>query len=623
MSGAAPVAERSYEGMLGYLHKAEDVVSGVFLVTMAFLPLIQMLARPFGGALPGLTQWVMVLTLWVGFSGAWLATRDHKHLALSTGANLLKGKPELVVRIFTTVVACVATGALAWGAWLSTKAEFGAVESLPPGIPMWVPQLAMPIGYGGVAFRLILAKFESWPLRIAMFVVVGGLLYGCYATSPETAEPLLWVGLMMVLLATLLGAPIYVALGGAALLLFWTEDEPIAAIAAETVRLIKNPIMPTIPLFTFAGYLLAEAKASERLVAVFRALFGSLPGGLAVMTAVVCAFFTTFTGASGVTILALGGLLYPVLKKEGYPENFNVGLLTASGSIGLLFPPSLPVILYAVVAKVPVDKMFVAGIIPGFVLVGAVSLLGVRESKRSKIEKIPFKLEDAKSALWVAKWELAIPLIVIGGIFMGLTTLVEAAALTAAYTLFIEVVIYKDISIRKDLARVGRDCAALIGGVLIILGVAMGFTSYLVDAEVPSQVLEWVQSGIESKIIFLLALNLFLLVVGCLMDIFSALLVVVPLILPIGKHFGIDPIHLGIIFLANLELGFLTPPVGMNLFLASFRFNKPLTSVYRYAIPFLLILVAAVLLITYVPQLTLWPVEWIFGTEPKAPAIEF
>jgi len=325
-----------------------------------------------------------------------------------------------------------------------------------------------------------------------------------------------------------------------------------------------------------------------------------------------------------VTILALGPLLFPVLIKARYPENFSVGLLTASGSIGLLFYPAVPVILYGVVAHQPIDRMFVAGLLPGVVLVSAVSAYGIYTGIRSGEARTRFEIKSALSALNTAKWELAIPVLVGLGFFLGLTTPPEAAAFSAAYVLFVEVVIHKDLSLRRDLLRVGRECAVLVGGVLIILGVAMGFTSYVVDAEIPAQLLDWAKVHVESKWVFLLALNVFLLIVGCLMDIFSALVVVVPLILPLGRHYGVHSIHLGIIFLANLELGFLTPPVGMNLFLASYRFKQPLSRVYRQAVPFLLVLLTAVLVLTYVPELTLAPVRWIFGELPEAdPVIDF
>ncbi len=625
MTSASTTEPRTTSGFFGKVFDVEDGISTAILVLMALLPMIEIPLRMFGLQLPGMLQWVSLLTLWIGFFGAMIAARDKKHLSLSTGSTFLKGKPEYVARLLSVVVAAVTTAALAYGAWFAVKAEMNTTEILPGGIPGWVGALAMPFGYAVIAVRLITSSFKKVLERLAMIAAVCLLLGILYALDVSVAETLLWPLIVVVILATVLGAPIYVTLGAAALLLFWADDEPIAAVAAETVRQIKSPIMPTIPLFTFTGYLLAEANASKRLVRVFRSLFGWLPGGMAVMTALVCAFFTTFTGASGVTILALGGLLYPMLKKEAYPDGFSVGVLTASGSIGLLFPPSLPVILYGVVAHVPIDRMFAAGVLPGLVLVGAISVLGVKTGLRPEVRARAqrFDWREAVAAIREAIWELLLPLIVVGGIFLGLTTLVEAAALTAAYALFVEVVIYKDLSVRRDLVRVGRDCASLVGGVLIILGVAMGLTSYLVDAEIPAAGLEWVKSGIESKYVFLLALNLFLLVVGCLMDIFSALVVVVPLILPIAQHFGVDPIHLGIIFLANLELGFLTPPVGLNLFLASYRFEKPLTQVYRYSLPFLLILIVAVLLITYVPWLTLAPVQWIFGNLPEAPPIQF
>lgn len=593
---------------------------------MALLPILEIVSRQLGANVPGAIQLVSALTMWIGFVGAMLATRQNQHLALSTGIGFLPTPVRRLFEGFSVTIAFVVTAVLTYGAWLAVLAEQSSTALLPGGIPTWIAQLIMPIGYAVVAIRLILFKADGWPMRVATVVVAVALLAWMYSLdieSMESTDLLFWMGLSMILAALAVGAPIYVALGGAALLLFWLEEEPIAAVAAETVRQIKNPTMPTIPLFTFTGYVLAESKASGRLVRVFRALVGWMPGGMALMTALVCAFFTTFTGASGVTILALGGLLYPVLRRDLYPEDFSVGLLTASGSIGLLFPPSLPIILYGVTARVPIDQMFVAGIIPGFVLVGAVSLLGVRAGVKAGAPRPPLDLRELGRAINEAKWELVLPIVVVGGIFTGLTTLVEAAAVTAAYTIFVEVFIYRDLSITKDLPRVARDCSALVGAVLIILGVAMGFTSYLVDAEVPEAALQWVKGDIESKWIFLLALNVFLLLVGCLMDIFSAIVVVVPLILPIGRHFGVDPIHLGIIFLANLELGFLTPPVGMNLFLSSVRFKKPLFRVYGSALPFLAILVLAVLLITYLPALTLAPVQWVFGSLPEAPPIEF
>lgn len=610
-------------GPLRLIHRGEDALNLAILVALTLLPLVEIVIRQLGANVPGAVRWVTTLTLWIGFVGAVLATREGRHLSLSTGGALIPGGIQRKTRLFTFAVAAAVTAVLAYGAYVVVDAERESTEVLPPGVPLYVVLFIMPIGYGMIALRQIFAADRRWSRRLVALGLAVGLV-ALAATRSEEAAEVWWIpALVALLVATVLGTPIYVALGGLALVLFWSDAEPVAAVAAETVRQITSPVMPTIPLFTFTGYLLAESRASERLVRAFNAIFGSLPGGLAVMAAGVCAFFTTFTGASGVTILALGGLLYPALVAARYGERFSIGLLTASGSIGLLFFPSLPVILYGVVAKVPIDRMFIAGLVPGLVLVAAVSILGVRAGLKSEQPRRRFDLGEARGALWDAKYELFIPVVVAGGFFSRYTTLVETAALTAAYTFVVEVFVYRDLSLKRDLVRVARSCASLIGGVLIILGVAMGLTSYLVDADVPASALEWVRGGISSKILFLFVLNLFLLVVGCLMDIFSALVVVVPLILPVAHHFGVDPIHLGIIFLANLELGYLTPPVGMNLFLSSYRFEKPLTDVYRAAVPFLLILFFAVLVITYVPELTLAPVEWIFGDLLEAPPIKF
>jgi tripartite ATP-independent transporter DctM subunit len=413
-----------------------------------------------------------------------------------------------------------------------------------------------------------------------------------------------WPGLLVIAVATILGGPIFAALGGAAALLFMSEAVPIAAVPAETYRLSVSPTLPAIPLFTLAGFLLAEGEASQRLLRFHRAIVGWIPGGTAVVCAVLCAFFTVFTGGSGVTILALGGLLFQALSADRYRERFSLGLLTASGSLGLLLPPALPLILYGIVAQTPIEDLFIGGMLPGLLLVALVAGWGVREGLRSGAGRSAFSWREVGGAVWHAKWELALPFLVLFAIFGGFATLVEAAALTAAYALLVQIFVHRDIPGWRPLLQVFRECNVLIGGVLIILGVALGFTNYLVDAQVPARMLEWVQGYVESPLVFLLCLNAFLLIVGCLMDIFSAIVVVVPLIVPLGVAFGIHPVHLGIIFIANLELGYLTPPVGLNLFLASYRFERPLLEVYRAALPMLAILGVGVLLITYVPPLT-------------------
>jgi len=440
-------------------------------------------------------------------------------------------------------------------------------------------------------------------------LIVGAALY-LVARPPIDPDHLVVPAFLALLLATALGAPVFTALGGAAIILFWGAGEPIASIPVETYRLTVSPTLPTIPLFTLAGYFFAEGGASKRLVRVFRALAGWVRGGPAIATALVCAFFTSFTGASGVTILALGGLLMPVLVQSRYSEKSSLGLLTACGSLGLLFPPSLPVILYGIVSHTPIDRLFLGGFLPGILMLLIVAWWGGREGVRSGVAPQRFDAAEAGRALWDAKWELLLPVIVLAGLFGGVATLVEAAALTALYAFVVETFVYRDLGVRRDAARVMSECGILVGGVLLILGVALGFTNYLIDAQVPARGVLWVKTTISSPLVFLLLLNLFLLVVGCLMDIFSAIVVVAPLIAPMGEAFHIDPVHLGIIFLANMELGYLTPPVGMNLFLSSYRFQKPLMEVYRAVVPMLLVLLFGVLIITYVPALTTLLPRW-------------
>ncbi|MFQ5694298.1 MAG: TRAP transporter large permease, partial [Nitrospinota bacterium] len=478
------------------------------------------------------------------------------------------------------------------------------------GVPVWVVQLVIPIGFLLVALRILLGSCDTWPGKGLTLLLAGSLVaLGIWPPLPPAS--LVAPALILLLGATALGAPVFTALGGSALILFWGADVPIAAIPVEMYTMTVSPTLPTIPLFTLAGYFLAQGGASHRLVRVFQALAGWIRGGPAIVSAAVCAFFTAFTGASGVTILALGGLLMPALLEARYPPRSSLGLLTASGSLGLLFPPSLPVILYAVVAQTPIPDMFLGGILPGFFMLGLAAWWGMRQGARGGVEPRAFDVREAGRAMWEAKWELLLPVVVMVGIFGGFATLVEAAALTALYAFIIQALVHRDVHPVRDTPRVVAEAGVLIGGVLLILGVALGFTSYLVDAQVPARAVHWVTGAIESPLVFLLLLNVFLLIVGCLMDIFSAIVVVVPLIVPIGAAFGIDPIHLGIIFLVNMELGYLTPPVGMNLFLAAYRFEKPLPEVYRAVLPMLLVLLAGVLIITYVPPLTTWLPRWL------------
>lgn len=418
-----------------------------------------------------------------------------------------------------------------------------------------------------------------------------------------------WVILVLLILLALVGAPLFTIIGALALYFFSVEGIDLAAVIIELYRIAETPTLIAIPLFTFAGYMLAESRSAQRLVNLAQAYFGWFRGGLAIVVLVTCAFFTAFTGASGVTIIALGGLLYPMLLKEHYPEKFSLGLVTASGSIGLLFPPSLPIIIYGMTAETSIDKLFIAGVIPGFVLIFILSLYSIFEGRRARVPKVPFNLKQALSATKDAFWELPIPVIIIGGIYSGIITATEAAAVTAVYVFIIEFFIYKDLRLKEHLPTIMRESMILVGAILAIIGVALGLTNYLVDAQVPQKLFEFVQAHVSSTTTFLLILNLFLIIVGMMMDIFSAILVVVPLILPIARAFGIDPVHLGIIFLTNLEIGYLTPPVGLNLFMSSLRFEQPVLSIAKAVLLFIGLELLALLLITYVPALSLWLVE--------------
>jgi C4-dicarboxylate transporter, DctM subunit len=411
---------------------------------------------------------------------------------------------------------------------------------------------------------------------------------------------LLLLGLLLALLA-FNGMPLFAVFGALAMALFYAEGVDISSVAVSMYSVASSPLLVAIPLFTLAGYLFAHSKAPDRLVNLSRALF---PGGLAVVALVACAVFTAFTGASGVTIVAMGGLLLPALLREGYDRKFSLGLVTASGSLGLLFPPSLPIIIYGYVAGVQIDKLFLAGILPGILLLGLLAAYGWYKGRKEGIQSPPHSMAAIKSAVREAAWEIPLPVIVLGGIYGGFITVQEAAALTALYALIVEVFIYRDIPVRK-LPEIFAESVSLVGGILIIIMCSFGFVNYLIDAEVPMRILAWMQHYISSKYTFLLILNLFLLVVGCLMDIFSALIVVVPLIAPVAVGFGVNPVHLGIVFLTNLEIGYLTPPVGLNLFISSFRFKEPVIKLYSASVPFLLLMLLALVIITYAPALSL------------------
>lgn len=416
---------------------------------------------------------------------------------------------------------------------------------------------------------------------------------------------------LLLLLAAALGAPLFAVIAGAAMLGFQSVETPLTVMGIELYRIVDTPILLALPLFTFAGYMLGESRTSVRLVRITQSLIGWMPGGLAIVAFLTCAFFTAFTGASGVTIVALGALLYPALRQAGYQERFSLGLVTTSGSLGLLLPPSLPLILYAVIAQqlpdgsgITIQDVFKAGLLPALVMIGFLSVYGLWITRRFPIPLQKFNAGEVKAALWEAKWELPLPVVILGGIYGGFFAVSEAAAVTALYVIMVECLVYKEIPLRK-LPEIMRESMVMVGAVLLILGVSLALTNWLIEAEVPTRLFEFLKTHIDSRLTFLLLLNVFLLVLGCLLDIFSALVIMVPLLLPVAVGFGVDPVHLGIIFLANMQIGYCTPPVGMNLFMASYRFKKPITELYLATWPFLVVLFAAVLVITYVPWLSL------------------
>ncbi len=594
----------------GILARIENGLSIAVLAVISVMPLVQVVARKWlGGGIPGSIPIVEHLTLWITFLGAALAARSGRLLALST-ADVLPKSWRKNIRIFTSAVGAGITACLCLAAAQLVQVDYEYSARVAWGIPVWVASLIMPLGFAAMTGRLI---WHASDAKLGRFLAALGLLIptvlGFFPSLQESGN-LVWPASIVILVATSLGMPIYSAIGGLALLLFWDDGTPISSVPGETYRLATSPMLPAIPLFTLGGYILAEGGSSKRLMRLSSALVGWMPGGLAIVTTLVLAFFTPLTGASGITILSMGGLLLPVLEKARYPQNTAVGLVTVSGSIGLLFPPSLPVILYAFYAEQPIERLFVGGLLPGFLLVLAVAGWGAHRGWTSGAERTPFNWAEARHALWEGKWELLLPVVVLGGILGGLTTLVEAAAVTVLYAFIVECLIFRDLSITRSLPKVIIESATLIGGFMIILAVALGFTSFLILAEVPMHALDWVQAHIDSPLLFLLALNGLLIIVGALMDIYSAILVIVPLIAPMAVAYGIDPVHLGIIFLANMELGYLMPPMGENLFLSAYRFEQPLSRIYRSTLPYVVILLIAVLLITYVPGLTLWLVQW-------------
>jgi C4-dicarboxylate transporter, DctM subunit len=591
-------------GLAAIARRAENLLLTVSLIALVALPLIEALLRKLiHTGITGGELFVQHFTLIATMVGAAAAARDGQLLTLFEFATFAGPRVRVLCRVWSHWAAAAVTAVLAIASVQFVMSERTAGSELAYGIERWTVQLVLPLGFTLIMARL-LWRASARPVVRAVGALLLAALLACLPWWAGHADFWFAPAFVGLAVAGLAGAPIFAILGGAALLLFWHQGIPIAAVALDHYRMIVNPSLPAIPLFTLAGFLLAAGDGPQRLTRLFQALFGHFRGGVAVAAVIVGAFFTALTGASGVTILALGGVLLPLLTSAHYRERDAIGLVTVSGSAGTLLPPCLPIVLYAIVAKIGIVKMFLGALLPALLMITAVAIWGARRDRRPRASLSPFNARLAWQTIRVAKWDLALPLVVFGSLFGGFATPVEAAALTALYVLLIEVCVHKSLRDWRRLTEVVSHCGALVGGVLLILGVALGLTNYLIDGEWPDRAVAWATHSIHSRWVFLLALNALLLLAGCLMEIWSAIVVLPPVLVPLGIAFGLDPVHLGVIFLANLELGYLTPLVGVNLFYASARFNKPILEVCRDALPLVPILALGVLVITYVPALT-------------------
>ena len=579
----------------------------LFFVLITF-PIFQILSRYINFfSIPASQEIVQHMTLWIGFVGAVIAARSNKLLSIVREPVFKSLKKVSWSQFFVHIFSLSVVFVLSVSYLKMIQIGFQYPDFIAPYIPTWLAQSIIPFGLILIWYQMILTSSENFKYRlfVSTFSTIPTLVL--YFWQFPLANPIiLWSLVIISIVLVAFGLPIFILLASLAIFFFLSEPSDwatnydlISTISDSAYRIVVSPTLAAIPIFTLAGYVLAESNISDRLIKFFKKTLGWLPGSTVLIVVILCTFFTALTGGSGVTILALGAILYPILVHDGYSKRFSLGIITTAGSLGLLFPPSLPAIIYSVTAGINPLELFKQALIPAIFLLCIMFFYGLYMlPKNKKIEK--FNSKNAYNSAKVAKWELAIPLLIVLSLFSGFATLVESAALLVLYVLTIELYIFKDIAV-KDLPKIIIDCSTLVGGVLIILGFAMGFTGYLVDAQIPLKILNFVQGTISSKIIFLLALNILLLIIGCLMDVFSAIIVVVPLIAPLATYFGIDPFHLAIIFIANLELGYITPPVGMNLYLSSYRFEKDMSTIYAATLPFFFIRLIGVIFITYIP----------------------
>jgi tripartite ATP-independent transporter DctM subunit len=594
--------------MNNILNKAIDWLCLFLFFILISFPIFQILGRYINFfSIPASQEIVQHMTLWIGFIGAVIAARSNRLLSVVREPVFNSLEKVSLAQFFVHVVSLSVVFVLSVSYLKMIQIGFQYPDYIAPYIPSWFAQSIIPIGLILIWYQMILTSSSDSKYRLFVSVIsIIPTIVLYFWQFPLANSLLLWSKVIFSIALVAFGLPIFILLALLSILFFLSEPSEwatnydlISTISDSAYRIVVSPTLAAIPIFTLAGYILAESNVSERLIKFFRASLGWLPGSTVLIVVLLCAFFTALTGGSGVTILALGAILYPILIHDGYSKQFSLGIITTAGSLGLLFPPSLPAIIYSVTAGINPLELFKQALIPAIFLMSIMFFYGLYKRPKSKhVKKFIFK--EASKTAKVAKWEIAIPLLIILSLFSGFATLVESAALLVLYVLTVELYIFRDISL-KSLPEIVINCSTLVGGVLIILGFAMGFTGYLVDAQIPLKILNYVQSTISSKIVFLLALNILLLVVGCLMDVFSAIIVVVPLIAPLATYFGIDPFHLAIIFIANLELGYITPPVGMNLYLSSYRFDKDMPTIYSATLPFFFIRLIGVILITYIP----------------------
>ena len=574
---------------------------------MVAIPLVEIALRPLlGRGVENGPVLVQHLGLVLAMFGAVAAERSG-HLA-SLGGNLPMSR-HAWLRVFADAAAAVVCGVLGNASWRFVVTELSSGNTLAYGFPTWVVQAAMPLGFLLLGLKLG-SRCTTSP--VAKVLVAAALTSGGWALASlaEGATLPLWPLLLVLALMLLAGSPIFAVLGGLGLALFWHEGQPLASVPLSHYQITVNPSLPALPLFTLAGLVFARTSAASRLGAVFVALFGGGVSGTVVAAAVLCSLFTAFTGGSGVTILALGGLLLPLLTRAGYPERRGIGLVTSASALGVLLAPSVPLIMYAIIARVPINTMFLAGLIPAGIMVVFLLVFGGylrREVGAAAGPASPsrFDRREVAVAAWNAKWELAAPLVAIGSLVSGLATPMECASLTAAYAIVTQGLLHRELRL-DTLKRCLADCAQIIGGVMLILGMALGLTNFLIDAGIPDAAIEWVRGIIPGKFMFLLVLNVFLVIAGALMEIFAAIVVLVPLLLPVALSYGIDPVHFGIIFLAAMEMGFLCPPAGMNIYFASAMFGKPIRYVAASLLPALLAIFLGTLAISCLPAVATW-----------------